>query len=117
MLLDPTAYLRLEALKSLGSTSTGVSSGREPGRSRARVLAFRQGQDIVFEHLVPGSRLVVRDITGRLIQDSRPVRSTAWRWDVGAVPNGVYCYSVASTDGNRELGKVVVLNRQGSLGD
>jgi hypothetical protein len=84
---------------------------RAGGRSRARVLAFRQGRDIVFEHLVPGSRLVVRDITGRLVQDSRPLRSTAWRWDVSAVPDGVYCYSAASPDGSRERGKVVVLNR------
>ena len=75
-----------------------------------RVLAFRQGRDIVFEHLAPGSRLVVRDITGRLVQDSRPLRSTVWRWDIGAVPNGVYYYSVASPNGSRELGKVVVLN-------
>jgi hypothetical protein len=94
----------------IGSTATGVSSEHEPGRSRASVLAYRQGQDIVFEHLVPGSRLVVRDITGRLVQDSRPLRSTAWRWDVGAVPNGVYYYSVATPNGSRELGKIVVLN-------
>jgi len=94
----------------IGSTATGVSSERESGRSRVRVLAFRQGRDIVFEHLAPGSRLVVRDITGRLVQDSRPLRSTVWRWDIGAVPNGVYYYSVASPNGSRELGKVVVLN-------
>jgi alpha-D-xyloside xylohydrolase len=31
MLLDPTAYLRLEALKSLGSTSTGVSFATSTG--------------------------------------------------------------------------------------
>jgi hypothetical protein len=34
-----------------------------------------------------------------------------WRWDVGAVPNGVYYYCVASPVGERELGKVVVLNK------
>jgi hypothetical protein len=95
----------------IGSTATGVSSEREPGRNRARVLAYRQGRDIVFEHLTPGSRIVVRDVTGRLVQDSRPLRSTAWRWDVSAVPDGVYCYSAASPDGSRERGKVVVLNR------
>jgi hypothetical protein len=94
----------------IGSTATGVSSGHEPGRGRAHVLAFRQGRDIVFEHLAPGSRLVVRDITGRLVQDSRPLRSTVWRWDVGDVPNGVYCYSVAGPTGMRDFGKIVVLN-------
>ena len=31
MLLDPTAYLRLEALKSLGSTATGVSFATSTG--------------------------------------------------------------------------------------
>ena len=31
MLLDPTAYLRLEALKSLGSTSTGISFATSTG--------------------------------------------------------------------------------------
>ena len=75
------------------------------------MLAYRQGRDIVFEHVAPGSRLVVRDITGRLVQDSRPLRSEVWRWDVGAVPNGVYYYSVASPDGARDFGKVVVLSR------
>jgi hypothetical protein len=95
----------------IGSTATGVSSERASGRSHERVLAFRQGQNMVFEHLVPGSRVVVRDITGRLVQDSRPLRSTVWRWDVGAVPNGVYYYSVSGPNVSRELGKVAVLNR------
>ena len=75
------------------------------------MLAFRQGRDIVFERLAPGSRLVVRDITGRLVQDSRPLISTAWRWAVGSVPSGIYCYSVTVPTGERELGKVVVLNK------
>jgi hypothetical protein len=96
----------------IGSTATGVSTEHESRQSHARVLAFRQGQSIVFEHVVPGSRLVVRDITGRLVQDSRLVRSTVWRWDVGAVPNGVYYYSVSSPGGDHETGKVVVLNRR-----
>jgi hypothetical protein len=94
----------------IGSTATGVSSGRDAGRSRARVLAFRQGQYITFERLTPGSRVLVRDIAGRLVQDSRSVRSAVWRWDVGAVPSGVYYYSVASPVGSSELGKVVVVN-------
>jgi hypothetical protein len=64
----------------------------------------------VFEHLAPGSRLVVRDIAGRLVQDSRQLRSTTWRWGVGEVPNGVYYYSVTGPTGTRDFGKIVVLN-------
>ncbi|HTW90412.1 MAG TPA: hypothetical protein VMH22_01705 [bacterium] len=95
----------------IGSTATGVSSERKSGRSHAGVLAFRQGQNMVFERLVPGSRVVVRDNTGRLVQDSKRVNSAVWRWNVSHVPSGVYCYSVASPNGNRDLGKVVVVNR------
>jgi len=93
----------------VGSTSVGIGGRHRAGYRHAGVLAFRQGRDIVFEYLVPGSRVMVRDVTGRLVQKSGRVISTAWRWNVDAVPNGVYCYSVASPDGTHELGKTAVL--------
>jgi len=93
----------------IGSTAVGIRGGDGVGSRHAGLLVFRQRQDVIFEHLVPDSRVVVRDITGRLIQNSGRVTSTGWRWNVGSVPNGVYCYSVSGPDGTRELGKVVVL--------
>jgi hypothetical protein len=94
----------------VGSTSTGIAHGEETRPHRPSMFVFRQGRDMVFERLVPGSRVVVRDIAGRLVQDSRPIVSATWRWNVAAVPNGVYYDSVASPGGTRELGKVVILD-------
>jgi len=96
----------------VGSTSTGVADGERVRPRRLGVHVYRQGQEAVFERLVPGGRVLVRDITGRLVAKSGSVLTSPWRWNVAATPSGVYCYSVTSPSGLRESGKVVLVKNK-----